>query len=427
MFPLNKPYTKLLSTRRKLSIYITFILFIVFPGNFFGLINFDLVRIAGVVDKNVILLIISFTFLLINFKKIITPSKTYIEKYFIFLAIYVILYLITTITIFSEPPIEALKVFRNDYFLPVAALSIILFLKYRSVNEVNLFFWLIYYYALINILVYIIVGILFPSFISNILQFSYFAVSKSKYLNHLYPHFNSFVLFVSFYRLVNLRFRFFDLIVVGLIFFVDLHMGVRYTLALDILIIVFLTFLNVRNTILRLPIFMFIFFLFYISFNFSSVALFENSIIKVERIMTGLSYDYYDTYGFRLELINDAISWQNTQGNNILFGRGYIRTESFGDYDIALGGDSPVAAILITEGLLGVIFRLLFFAFLIKDVIKLHYNSKFILLFSIFFSFFTIINIVQTTFITNYIGIPLIMILFVLSSIKEKQKIIIMT
>jgi len=203
-------------------------------------------------------------------------------------------------------------------------------------------------------------------------------------------------------------------------------MGARSILILDFFSVLFITYFFLKrsfvNTIIKILLLAFGFAIFLIFFNTKN--LFENSINKVERITTGLKYNDLDTYGFRLSLIDLAIEKDEKDGS-LFWGRGYVRSSEVGDYDIAMGGDSPMASIIITEGLLGLFLRLLFLFYINKD--KKVFNktpdieNKLIVLFITFFTVFTFINIVQSSLIKDFLGTPLIMVLLVMYG---KQKLI---
>jgi len=203
-------------------------------------------------------------------------------------------------------------------------------------------------------------------------------------------------------------------------------MGSRAILMLDLISMVFITFYFLKssfiNTIFKI---LLVFIGFGILLLFLDTGnLFVNSINKVDRITTGLKYGDLDTYGFRISLIEQAIQRAEKDGS-LFWGRGYVRSNEFGEYDIAMGGDSSVASIIITEGLLGVFLRLLFLFYINKDKRILttppNIENKLIVLFISFFTVFTFINIVQTSLIKDYLGVPLIMVLLV---IYGKQKLV---
>ncbi len=428
-FSLINPYGKVkLNKSKKREVFIVFIAFVVLPGSFFGLIPLNLIRIYGFIDKNVLIFFVSILFFITQSKYLIQKNIFKTEHYFKILSFYVFLYFIITILFFHNSFIGTLKVFRYNYYIPVSILSLILYFKNRHIDTLKYFIQLFYYYALINLFIYIIVVIGFPALINNITSNTLLGSANDKYTNNLYPKFNAILLFLSFYKVLRKRDRF-SIVISLIILIVDLNMGVRSIIALDFFIIIFIIFFYLKKAFMStvIKLFLISFFIIFALVFTNTKSLFKNSVTKIDRISTGIKYGNLDTYGFRLSLIAYAVDRTEKDGN-ILFGRGYKRTSYRGDYDIALGGDSPVAAILITEGLFGLILRLLFFIYIHKD--KRRFNkhfindNKFVILFINCFTLFAFINIVQTTTITIYLGTPLIMVLFVIYLQKNTQIII---
>ena len=146
-----------------------------------------------------------------------------------------------------------------------------------------------------------------------------------------------------------------------------------------------------------------IIFVLYSSF-FPSNRLFFGSILDEVIVSTDAS-DVVN-YSFRINLIQTAYDI-GVMTNSLLFGNGYCRAAHFGLYDLAMGMDSNVAALIYTEGVFGIFLRALPFLALILVNVKEFLRGKdhyvtILNVFSITFISAEILNFVQTAMLRDY-------------------------
>lgn len=111
-------------------------------------------------------------------------------------------------------------------------------------------------------------------------------------------------------------------------------------------------------------------------------------------------------YNFRINLIQTAYDI-GIKADSLLFGNGYCRASHFGLYDLAMGMDCDVAALIYTEGIFGIFIRALPVLALILVNVKEFLRGKdhyvrMLNVFSITFIAAEILNFVQTAILRDY-------------------------
>ena len=409
---------------------IFFIVLVAVPSSFFALVDQSIFYKAGAFDLKLLFILLSMTYLFIyigNIKQIyVLPAG----KALIILCLY-ILFIIIVSRVRGIPGTEIIKVVRINYIYPIVCLSLLL---YTLKLDISRLFRLVRWIALATF----IQGILYV--ISNLLGIEIFSAKAKDPLEFqgtiLYqnvfaiPHFNA-VIFCIAYLSSMMRGR--------------LIYNAMWVIAISIIILSF-----VRN---QIAVYM-MYFIFltsavtiYISyikigraFSLGLIAAFLGVIItlsfpahtqKLLQKVTGgkVTADIQSvdtgTFDLRINAIENSFDSINSNGK-LLIGYGYVREVRQGEYSLVLGGDTLVAPVFLTEGILGFTLRLIPILILLLINIKSLYKKrerKYHLynILSISLIIPELVNIIQTTLFTHYHQTMFILLL--LEIIKRKSKI----
>lgn len=130
------------------------------------------------------------------------------------------------------------------------------------------------------------------------------------------------------------------------------------------------------------------------------------------------------TYKFRLTLIEEAYE-RTMKSNNLLFGNGYVREAEKGEYDFVFGTDTFIPSVLYTEGIIGLLLRIIPYVVLLIFSVK-NMRSMSNLIASLAVLILSIlsaesINVVQTRLFTMYNEFLFVIYLLILYVCKTNE------
>ena len=305
---------------------------------------------------------------------------------------------------------EAFVVFRKMYYTPISFLGLTLYLVTISDNRIRrLFVWLV--------VATVAQAVLF--ILDTYLNLDIFAVSNYVDINignawikrHTlaFPIFGGFVFLLSVLLYLSSR-RICWIVSFTGVFLAMLLVSVRSTLFvyLEYLLLGVMMFMRYFTQRALIKVFALILsitivFVLYSTF-FPSNRLFFADILD-EVIVSRDASDVVN-YGFRINLIQAAYDIGVKTGS-LLFGNGYCRASHFGLYDLAMGMDCDVAALIYTEGIFGIFIRVLPVLALILVNLKEFLRGKdhyirMLNIFSITFIGAEILNFAQTAILRDY-------------------------
>ncbi|RFT14787.1 MAG: hypothetical protein OP8BY_2364 [Candidatus Saccharicenans subterraneus] len=411
--------------------FLVFIIMVGVPSYFFGFVNQNVLYKPGLFDLQLLFLILTSPLIFLYFRNIKLFMNVPGSKALILLNIYIIFEIFYSMTK-GIPLREIITIFRSQYFYPIACTGLLLFLSKLNNRRLNYFMYWVIIATFIQGLLFIL------SELTGLRIFNTMPTGREGQNFFALPLYNNIAFVFSFVSAVAFKsFKRHWLWIVPLI--ISSINRVRsyfftFVLYLILTIILFLILrrkIKISNLIRITIIIVVLLFIVPILFLSQINILYEKIGINITGpniINLGKYYSEETSYAFRIELIRKSLERTIEQGNLIL-GNGYIRESYPGSYDFVLGQDAPLAGVIFTEGLIGLILRwipviLMLILSLKYIVIKnndryiIYYISTFVLIFP------EIINIVQTTIITNFSN--LLLILYVLQIMimnnKNEQK-----
>ena len=296
------------------------------------------------------------------------------------------------------------------YYTPVSFLGLILYLVTINDNRIRrLFVWLVI--ATITQAVLFILDTYLNLGIFAVSNYQDIAIGNVWIKRHTlaFPIFGGFVFLLSVLQYLSSR-RICWIVSLTVIFLAMLLVSVRSTffVYLEYLllgIMMFMRYLTHRAVIKVFGLILSLTTIFFLySTFFPSNRLFFASILDEVIVSTDAS-DVVN-YSFRINLVQTAYDI-GVNADSLLFGNGYCRAGHFGLYDLAMGMDSNVAALIYTEGIFGIFIRALpVLALLLVNVKEFlrgkdHYVAM-LNVFSIIFISAEILNFVQTAILRDY-------------------------
>jgi len=405
-------------------IYIILLIALLLPSYFLGLIKPESLRIGGSIDNHV--MIIGFSLILIPY--LIKNINIHKKIKYLFVVVLFILFQVLYSLYMGINFNEIGTTLRYDYYTPIIATLVLAWAYSASDKElvnlfryilvltvVQLFFFIVFHLTGFNIFQvpihseYIVGGkevarynLAFPRFTWLLALFLLYKFFKTKS--------NKYILFMIFPLLGEILTSHRSSIIAWVVFF---------------FIVYCFTFIYNRklkvNFVKLVPIFLILlisigiyFFLFPEYFVFLSD--------RFAPILANLDPNSAYNFQFRIDLINRA--YDNIINSNILFGMGYQRAATYGQYDLAFGRDTGLAAVLYTEGMVGLFVRFLPIIYLIKinykDIkISLNYENRVISILSLAFILSQLVNIVQTQMFRNYM--LYIFVFFIIEILKQRN------
>jgi hypothetical protein len=388
---------------------IYFTIIVAVPSSFFGFVNELAFYIPGYLDLSLFSWLLAVAVIIWKVNGLRTFINLPGSKLVLIVIGYILLVFVTTLGkgVGFE---EAFVVFRKTYYSPISFLGLILYLVTISDNRIRrLFVWLVI--ATVTQAVLFILDTYLSLGIFAVSNYQYIAIGNVWIKRHslAFPIFGGVVFLLSvLLYLSSQRIRW--IISLTVVFLAMLLVSVRsnlfvYLEYLIVGIMMFMRYLAHRALIKVLAVILSltVIFVFYSTF-FPSNRLFFGSIL--DEVIVSRDVSDVVNYSFRIHLIQTAYDI-GVKTNSLVFGNGYCRAGYFGLYDLAMGMDSNVAALIYTEGIFGIFIRALPVLALILVNVKEFLRGKdhyvrMLNIFSITFISAEILNFVQTAILRDY-------------------------
>jgi len=323
--------------------------------------------------------------------------------------------------------IETVKIFRKRFISPITLFPILLYFQSLNSERLLKFFNLLFFIFVINCFLYLFNNTIVEMMIEN--NYELEVIEGFSYRRNLV----GFPLFILFFNMIILikylekhNFIFICLLVViflSVIIVATRGLLITYLFSIVFFVSFYYFYANTKhnNKVLEFLFYGFFFFIILSQINFAPLQF----MLKKMDVTTNYELrNNVGTFAFRESLILKAYS-RVEQENKILFGKGYMRESSPGSYDFVLGGDTYIPPVLYTEGVFGLIVRILpiiYFLFIGFNVILRRYSnksqSKEIYMVIIVLIITSIIAYMQTEIFMNYTST--ILIFFYLQILEEK-------
>ena len=424
----NLPGIKKIAFNRKLvPDFIFFLSVVALPSSFFNFVDRTVF-----VDLRLLFLFVGDLYLIFNIKKLEKISKIKGGKLLILLTIFAFFKVIHSITFQNIHWIEVLTIFRTNFFFPIVSLGFLCYAAKMDNNRLyRFFYWLL--------LVTFFQGILY--IIANLSGFNFYANTSKEFQEFQGTTIIQNLQSLPDYNIILFSFSLLTVFIVS--------QFKKHWLWLTPLIVTILSI--VRN---QMIVYVLILLTLYTFGMFSSLKIGASKIVKAffilalcslvalfifpahigrvinkfgfdkEKQISASSYTEEGTYKFRLNLIEEAYD-RTERNNNLLLGNGYMREGTKGEYDFVGGGDTLIAPVIFTEGLLGVFIRCLpVIYFLLFGFKNLRNKNKRITLFALLIIALIIpeiLNAVQTKIFVYYHHVLLIIYLLTMILYNDKQ------
>jgi len=406
---IDLPGLKKISFKSKfLQDFIFFLAVVALPSSFFALIP-----PAIFFDLKVDFLLVGLVYIAFNFKYIKKVSKLPAGKILILLNVYLVFQVAYSLFVQEIPFTEVAAIFRANFFYPITALGFLLYVASMNNRRIYRFmYWLL--------LATFIQGSLY--IFSNLTGINVFATGLREYsfkgteiLQNMFaiPHYNEVLFTFAFLAALSMKgfnrhWLWFVPLVVTIISIVRSQMIVYLLVVLLIFILAKVSKVKVNvsklfNISLLSGIFLIIVLLLFPAHIGRVIHKFG---FDKQEELTRTQYLEQGTYKLRLNLIEDAYT-RTKSHDNLLLGMGYIREAKKGEYDFVVGGDTLIAPVLYTEGLLGLTIRILpifillfYFIRILKSTKNRRYRLFAIIAISLILP--EIPNVVQTRYFVYY-------------------------
>lgn len=385
--------------------FIVVLIIYIIPSNFLGFVPQGFFIIPGILDLELLPILLIIPFFLLYFKQF----RFLLDNDSIKLLAVLVFYLIFKFfhSLANNIPItEIITVLRKGYFTPITILALLLYIQTISLHRIIRIFRWIFILFIANTIIYILntIGVpLLPE--GYVVEESYGEFSATR----IFVGFPIYLEIISAILLIQyiISGKQSNLYYLGCILFAVILTATRSLIAgISILFFIVILFYvnkfrmkNIMNlmklSILALLAFPLIMFIKGDLINF--IFLKFNDTINYE-----LAEDV-GTYAFRKSLVSDAFDAVR-ESNNLLIGNGYIRSGESGEYDFVMGSDSLIPAVIYCEGILGLIIRVLplvyfFFISINPKSLKLSLEFK-LVVFAVIIS--SSLNYMQTSIFFNY-------------------------
>ncbi|HAR62077.1 MAG: hypothetical protein DKM50_01910 [Candidatus Margulisiibacteriota bacterium] len=337
------------------------------PSSFFGLVNEKFFYIPGLFDLRLLSWLLSLLFLFFYFRNIKYIKNITAGNSLLWVVCFLAFVFLSTLLLNNVSFKEAFTIFRADYFTPISCLALMLYMTTMDSVRLNRFFnWIILAMSVQGLffIVYYFTGL-------SVFSVSiYETMDKARYFL-AYPIFNSLVFNISVINLLfNKKIKWFAPLMISIVsMFLISTRSVLFSYVIYLSIISFLYVFTGKKTKTMTMIYLFLMLVtsqFIFSYYFKDYSDFFSE--RLNEIFVSSSLKDVANYNFRLKLIDDAIQ-SNLINGTLLFGNGYVRFSESGDYDLTLGGDSSFAGVIYTEGVFGIIIRMLpIIIILIKNI-----------------------------------------------------------
>ena len=405
---------------KKIQDLIFFLVLTGVPTSFYGFVSKDFL-----LDYRLLFVLFGLVYLIANLGKLRGFLKVPLSKYFILICVFTLFRFFHSIIDLNISFLEVTKIYRTNFHYPITTLGLLLYVCNMSKERIyRFFYWLITLQIVLS-------GAYFFNVISGLNIYTVVTKGDSENYNLLgqnlaaIPKYLNLVLVLGVYSLFSSRIenkRVYSMVLFPLILVVIIivrNQLIVFLISISLIYILSLKRLNFSQNFKTVLVLITVIPIFGLIFSKNVTALldkFESSgeIASQEFLSEG-------TYFFRLNLIEEAYE-SIVENDVLLIGNGYQRESSVGTYDYVLGGDTLLASILYTEGIIGLLLRLSLLILLLIYGLKNFRNKEKVLGSVLIISIIIpeLLNIVQTKLLAHYS--TTIFIIFVLFIYERKVK-----
>ena len=427
-FNYQLPGIKKVAFKRKFVPDLIFFLSVVaLPSSFFNFIDKNVF-----IDLRLLFLVVGVLYLIFNIKYIKKISKIKGGKFLIIFISYILFKIIHSIVFQNIYWLEVLTVFRTNFFFPIVTLGFLCYAaKMDNKRLYRFFYWLL--------LVTFFQGILY--IIANLSGFNFYANTSKEFQEFQEITIIQNLQSLPDYNIVLFAFALLTALIVPQYkkhwfwitpLIVTVLSIVRNQMIVYVLILLALyAFGMFSNLKIRVSKIVKAFFVLAICL-LMTLLVFPSHIGRVinkfgfdkSEQISASTYTEEGTFKVRLDLIENAYN-RTEHNNSLILGNGYIREATKGEYDFVVGGDTLIAPVIFTEGLLGLLMRCFpIFSFLFFGFKNLRNKNKHIALFSLLIVALIlpeILNAVQTKIFVYYHHVMFIIYLLMMILYNEKQ------
>lgn len=404
-----------------------FVLVVALPSSFFNFVDKTIF-----IDLRLLFLLVGLLYLIFNVKYLKKISKIKGGYLLILVVAFILFRFIYSILIQNIPWIEVLTIFRTNFFFPIVSLGFLCYAAKMDNNRLYRFFYWLLLVTFFQGVLYIIANLSGYNFYANTSrEFQEFQGTTILQNLQSLPDYN--IILYAFALLAVFTVPQFKKHWLWIIpFIVTVLSIVRSQMIVHVLILLALysfgMFSNLKIGVSRIAKAFFVLSI----FSLIALSVFPAHIGRVinkfgfdkKEVISASTYTEDSTFKLRLNLIEEAYN-RTELNNNLLLGNGYMRESTKGEYDFVAGGDTLIAPIIFTEGLMGLFLRCLpEFYFLFFGFKNLRNKNQQIVLFALLIiALITpeILNTVQTKIFVYYHHVFLIIYLLMMILYNNKQ------
>lgn len=418
---------------KTLSDIIFLIVVVGIPSSFFGFINEETFYIKGYFDLRLLAWLATLPFLFLYIRNLKYIKNIVAGKFLLLVVIFVITNFLFTL-IMGISFSEAFKAFRVDYFSPISCLALLLYGYSMSLRRLHRFLkWILIVTILQGIFYIIDLTTGFSIFAVSVYRVEYWqgALIERNYL--AFPMVNTMVFTLALVGLLYERKKIW--IIPLAISSMCVLIGSFRHLLFECISIIFIQLImyiffekkkGISRVMLMLVVFIVIVMIFQLAFSEYYGYFFD----RISEIIRNGKLDLKGIPNFSLRINLITETWKNgIEKGTLFFGNGYVRSRNPGEYDLVFGGDTHIAPILYTEGIFGIVIRI------IPILILFFYNFRCYLrgqksissalnLISISWIFSQFIGFVQSPILRNYNSVFFFLMIFEFIKIKYRSVII---
>ncbi len=406
-----------------IDIYAVFLIYIL-PSNFLALISADVFYVPGLLDLEFITLVLTIPFFFIYWKHYTTARRMTSVKLLLLVVVFVILRF--GFSIGEGIPIsETIAIFRKSFYTPIACFALVLYFQSLSLKRIFLVFYCLFVLFLVHLILYLINSTGFPLFPDTRMDVEIQGgIEFIRTISGFPLYYQIFISLFLVKYLTTGKARFIIWIFLGLIAAViSATRSIIATTAISIFLIAFFFILKKkilyikRFQIFSLAGFMIVPFLIFFGSN-----IFVFLINKFNHTINFELVEDVGTYAFRERVVESAFE-SVTVANSKLWGNGYMHSGNKGEYDLSMTTDTHLAPVIFTEGVGGLIIRILpivyfFFLSLNKKSEKLSFGFRVVILSTIIANS---IAYMQSSIFHNYNSLLFLFYVFEITYKKLKQ------
>jgi len=408
------------------DIYIVILLYIL-PSSFLALIPSSLFYIPGLMDLNLITWLLTLPLLIATRKRYLYVYRSKSGKLLFVVVFFVLIRFVFTLvqgTTFSE----AFTVFRKLFYSPIACLALILYFQTLSLERImRLFRWLFLLF-IINVLLYIVNALGLHILPESRIDLE--DVGGVSYLRTIagFPIYYQVFLSLIIVKYFTTGER--KILIWGLLGLLASIISATRGLIITTIVLVFILILFLISRLKKKYFSRLRAFTVILLISIGALTLFGGNILsfvsnKFQRTFNVELKDDSGTFAVRQRLIDESFSLVTKNNVLFLYGNGYIRPPDDVNANLVFGNDTHIAPVIFTEGIVGMIIRLLpilYFLFisLFSRKTKLLFEFKVIIIALIVAN---AIGYVQTSIFLDYTSVLIFFYIFELISKKYASRI----